>query len=219
MKKAVVLLSGGLDSTVILAHAIANQRECLAISFNYGQRHQIEIEYAKRISAHYKVEHKVIVIDASIFSSSSLVSNGEVPKNRNLSDIGSGRVPSTYVPARNTLFLAYAMGQAEVFQADEIYAGPNKMDVGYPDCRPPFIAAMQGVMNVATKQAVEGQAPKLVTPLINMNKTEIIQLGMRLNVPFEMTFSCYSPSENRQACGACDACLLREDGFSKALTK
>lgn len=209
--KAVVLLSGGLDSTLVLALALKQERECFALSFDYGQRHRIELEYAAKIAAHYNVEQRIIKIDPSIFNTSSLVSNKEIPKNRSQKEILSGKIPNTYVPARNTLFLAFAMGQAELLQADEIHTGPNAMDAApYPDCTPAFIQAFQSVMNVATKQAAEGHPPKLITPLIHWDKTEIIKQAITLNVPIHMTFSCYDPIDGQHPCTQCDACSLRQ---------
>lgn len=216
LEKAVILLSGGLDSTVILAMALNKGRQCYAIGFDYGQRHRVELEYAQKIANYYNVHFRIISIDSFIFENSSLVSDISMPKNRSIEEIARGKIPNTYVPARNTLFLAYAMGQAEILNAQEIYAGPNALDsVPYPDCTPSFIKAFQGVLNLATKQAMEGAAPQLLTPLINMNKVEIILKGMELNVPLHMTFSCYDPLTTKEACGRCDACILRADGFNR----
>lgn len=208
--KAIVLLSGGLDSTVALALAKENGRECLALSFNYGQRHLVELEYAKKIANHYQTAHKIIVIDKSSFDHSSLVTSVDVPKNRSEKEISESGVPNTYVPARNTLFLAYAAAQAEIFGASEIYAGPNFLDrKPYPDCRPEFYNAFQQVLNLATKQAIDGNAPQLITPLIDLAKNEIVAEAKRLQVPIESTFSCYDPSTKGIPCTACDACTLR----------
>ncbi|QLH35373.1 MAG: 7-cyano-7-deazaguanine synthase QueC [Parachlamydiaceae bacterium] len=216
MVKAVVLLSGGLDSSVILALAQKQGRECFALGFNYGQRHVIELEHAARIAQYYQVPLRIVHIDPCIFKISSLVSDLSVPKNRSLAEIGSGEIPNTYVPARNTLFLAYAMGQAEMLEAQEIYYGPNLLDIAsYPDCTPAFVQAFQNILNVGTKQAVQGHSPKLIAPLINLNKEEIIRQGIALNVPLQMTFSCYDPLPTKEACGKCDACILRTDGFAK----
>lgn len=216
--KAIILLSGGLDSTVMMAIALKNDRECHAISFDYGQRHKCELEHAKAVAAHYNVPHKIITIDPSCFDNSSLVSSMTVPKNRKLTEMNNGKIPNTYVPARNTLFLAYALGQAEIQCAQEIYAGMNALDsLPYPDCRPEFVNAFQGLMNVATKQAVEGNPPKLVTPLLHWNKTEIIQQGMLLKAPIHLTWSCYDPSPKKDPCGSCDACILRNDALRRAI--
>jgi len=214
--KAIVLLSGGLDSTVVLAQAIKNNRECLAISFNYGQRHKIELESAKIIAAYYNVSHKIIKLDSSIFGQSSLLSNHdgvEVPKDRNARQISESSTPTTYVPARNTIFLSIAMGQAENFQACEIYIGPNALDTKYPDCSESFIHAFQRVIKVATKQSVNGNPPRLVAPLLELNKTEIIKLGLSLDAPLHLSFSCYDPTILGAPCLRCDACILRKDGF------
>lgn len=214
MVKAVILLSGGLDSTVILAMALHQKRECYAIGFDYGQRHCVELEHAQKIAKYYAVDFRILRIDSSIFKSSSLVSNLAVPKNRTTEEITRSKIPNTYVPARNTLFLAYAMGQAELLQAEEIYAGPNAMDaVPYPDCTPAFIQAFQNVLNVATKQAIEGNAPRLLTPLIQWDKAEIIRQGMKVKAPLHMTFSCYDPILSKEPCKQCDACILRAEGF------
>lgn len=219
MVRAIILLSGGLDSTVILAQALNLGRECYAIGFNYGQRHVIELEHAKKIAAHYRIPFKIFHLDSTIFKSSALISSeGILPKERTPQEISSQKasnIPSSYVPARNTLFLAYAMGQAELLNAEEIYAGPNALDaVPYPDCRPAFIQAFQGILNVATKQAVEGNPPKLLTPLIHWNKVEIIRQGFLLEAPLHMTFSCYDPINSKDPCKLCDACVLRADGFA-----
>jgi len=217
MVRAVVLLSGGLDSAVMLALALKQGRECYALSFDYGQRHRVELEYAQKLALYYHVNLCIIHVDSSFFKSSSLVSGIEVPKNRTKDQISAGKIPNTYVPARNTLFLAYAMGQAELLNAQEIYTGPNALDQRpYPDCTPAFIQAFQGILNVATKQAVEGNPPRLLAPLIHWDKAEIIKQGMALNVPLHLTFSCYDPLPTNEACGICDACILRADGFAKA---
>lgn len=210
--KAVILLSGGLDSTVMLAIAVDQGRECHALSFDYGQRHLIELESAKAIAKHYSIAHKIVTIDRTFFASSVLVDKQkQVPTNRTAEQITTSGIPSTYVPARNTLFLAYALGYAEMVGAGEIWAGPNAMDVNaYPDCRPEFVAAFQSLMNVATKQAVEGSPQTLITPLIHWDKAEIIQQGMKLKAPLDMTFSCYDPQQGKIPCGRCDACVLRQ---------
>jgi len=215
--KAIIIFSGGLDSTVILAHALNEGRYCYAVSFDYGQRHVVELEHAKAIAKHFDVPHRIIKIDQGLFGESTLVNAGDIPKNRTTDKIRSAGIPNTYVPARNTLFLAYAMGQAEVLKADEIYAGPNALDYhAYPDCRPEYYRAIQGLANVATKRAVEGNPPKVITPLIHMDKVEIIFRGMELEAPLHMTHSCYDPTEEGKPCEHCDACLLRKDGFQKA---
>ena len=222
MTKAIILLSGGLDSTVILALALAQGKTCYAISFNYGQRHLIELEAAKKITTYYQVTHKIIHIDPSAFGMSSLVSNNnsnsshlKMPENRSPAEIEQQGIPNTYVPARNTLFLAYALGQCELEKAQEIHFGPNKMDyTGYADCRPAYLEVFQTLMNLATKQAIEGSPPRLVIPLLHWDKTEIIRQGLALKAPLNMTLSCYNPQKSKP-CEQCDACVLRRDGFSK----
>lgn len=214
--KAIILLSGGLDSAVVLALALEKGRECLAISFDYGQRHRIELEYAKKLAQHYGIPHHVIHMGKNCFANSSLVSKETVPKNRSMEAIKNGDTPNTYVPARNTLFLALATAQAEIFNAQEIYAGPNLLDrKPYPDCRPEFYQAFQSVINLASKQAVEGNPPHLLTPLIDWNKKEIVEQGTRLKVPFHLTFSCYDPTPDSEPCLQCDACLLRLEGLGQ----
>lgn len=216
--KAIVLLSGGLDSAVILALALQKKRECLCLSFDYGQRHKIELESAKKVANHYGVSHKIVTLDTSLFGNSSLICKDtlEVPKNRNAQQIKESGTPNTYVPARNTIFLSMALAQAEIFSAEEIYIGPNALDTIYPDCSVNFITAFQNVIQIATKQSLDGKAPLLVAPLIHLNKPEIISLGKSLNVPFRMTLSCYDPQGN-EPCLQCDACTLRSNGFKEGL--
>lgn len=215
--KAIVLLSGGIDSTVVLALAKEQGLECHAISFDYGQRHRVELKSAAAIAAFYQISHRTILVDPSCFSgpalNSSLTSKTEVPQNRTEKEMSSGSIPNTYVPARNTLFMAYAAGQAEVYNAQEIHFGPNVMDYhAYPDCRPEYFRAYQALINLATKQAVEGSAPRIVTPLIQWDKTEIIKKGLELKAPMHLTWSCYNPLAIHP-CERCDACLLRSSGF------
>jgi 7-cyano-7-deazaguanine synthase len=168
------------------------------------------------IAKYYDVSHHIIAIDRSSFAKSSLTESLPVAKNRTPDQMVTSGIPNTYVPARNTIFLAFAMGHAEIIEAEEIWAGPNALDAGpYPDCRPAFIAAFQNVVNVATKQAVEGKPPQLITPLLYWDKAEIIRCGKALNVPLNMTFSCYDPLPNALPCGQCDACILRFQGFEK----
>jgi 7-cyano-7-deazaguanine synthase len=203
--KAIICLSGGIDSTVMLAQAKAAKIECLALSFDYNQRHKIELEAAKKIALHYKVPHLIVKIDPITFAKSSLVEKSAVPK-----DPYQGGIPSTYVPARNTLFLAYALGQAEIHGADQILFGANKEDqAGYPDCRPEFFQAFESVALTATKDAVEGKGAKILTPLIEMTKEEIIHLGKRLNAPLDLTWSCYDPQAGMKECTLCHACRQR----------
>lgn len=218
MTKAVILLSGGLDSTVVLALALARGCQCYTLSFNYGQRHIIELQAAKEIATYYQVSHQIITIDPFAFSHSALVSRKENPAHTSLLEIKQQNIPNTYVPARNTILLSYALGFCELYQAQEIHFGANLYDrYGYPDCRPAYLEAFQNVMNLATKQAVDGFPPQLVTPLENWDKEIIIKKGMELNAPLDLTISCYNPSEIKQACKQCNACMLREEGFQKAL--
>ncbi len=211
--KAIVLLSGGIDSTVVLAMAKAAGRECIALSFDYGQKHAVELEHAKEIAQHYSVPQKIIQISPACFEKTSLVNEIEAPKNRTAHEIADGGIPSTYVPARNTLFLAYAAGQAEILNANEIHCGPNLLDRNpYPDCRPEFYTAFQQLLSFATKQGAEGCPPRIVTPLIDWDKNRIVEEARKLNAPLEKTFSCYSPDQGA-ACGACDACVLREEAL------
>lgn len=214
--KALVLLSGGLDSTVLLAKAVADEKQLFALSFDYGQRNYAEIKAAARICAHYGVNHKLIKFDSQTFDNSSLVYKSAVPKNRTLSQINSGSTPSTYVPARNTLFLAYAAAQAESLEIDEIYFGVNAADqLAYPDTRPIYLQTFQSLLDVASKRAVEGNPPKLVCPHIHSYKKEIIALGMHLKAPLHLSLSCYDPEDGIH-CGQCDACYLRKRGFIEA---
>lgn len=217
MTKAIILLSGGLDSTVVLAIALSRKCTCYTFTFNYQQRNYQELEAAKAIAAYYHVPHQIILLDPLPFASSSLVSHLAVPTRRTTRQITTQGIPNTYVPARNTLFLAYSMGLCEAYQADEIHFGPNRLDTfGYPDCCPPYLEAFQRMMQLATKQAVEGAAPQLITPLLHLDKTQIILEGMAFGAPLEMTWSCYSPTEQSLPCHACDACLLRAEGFRLA---
>lgn len=217
-KKAIILLSGGLDSTVVLAMALAKGRLCYSISFQYGQKHRQELDAAKNIASYYGISHQIIQLDPSAFATSSLVSEKCVPQGRSMEEMARGGIPSTYVPARNTIFLAYALSQCELHGADEIHFGPNRLDAPcYPDCRPAYLNAFQTLINLATKQAVTQAAPLLVTPLIDLDKREIIQKGIELKAPLEMTWSCYSPTSEQKPCLQCDACILRRDGFASAL--
>jgi 7-cyano-7-deazaguanine synthase len=214
---AVVLLSGGLDSATALAVTRAQGRICHAISFRYGQRHRQELEAAERVArALGTASHRTVTIDLAQFGGSALTADIEVPKGRSEAEIGAG-IPITYVPARNTLFVAYALAAAEVWGAQEIVLGVNVLDAsGYPDCRPEWVAAMQEVMRLGTRAGVEGRPIRLVTPLIDMSKAEIIRTGTRLGVDYGLTHSCYDPAPDGGACGACDACLLRRRGFAEA---
>jgi 7-cyano-7-deazaguanine synthase len=218
-KKAVVLLSGGLDSATALAIAGSEGFRLFALTFRYGQRHQREIEAAKNIANSLgAVEHRIINIDLTAFSGSALTDpNINVPKDR--AGLGSpSQIPSTYVPARNTVFLSYALAWAEVLGAFDIFIGVNTTDYsGYPDCRPEFITAFEKTANLATAAAVEGKGRYHVhTPIINMTKAEIILTGTKLGVDYSLTHSCYDPDEYGRSCGRCDSCRLRLKGFAEA---
>lgn len=217
MKRAVVLLSGGLDSTTTLATAIAEDYETYALSFDYGQRHKIEIVAARRIArALGAKEHRVAKIDMRIFGGSALTDGIDVPKKRSATEIGHG-IPITYVPARNTIFLSYALALAETVGARDIFIGANAIDYsGYPDCRPAFIAAFETLANLATKAGVEGAHFRIRAPLIKFSKAEIIRKALELDVDLALTHSCYDPSPDGVACGECDSCLLRLKGFREA---
>ncbi len=215
---AVVLLSGGLDSTTCLALAANAGHRCYALSFDYGQRHAIELESARRVAEAYAVEKHVIAkIDLREFGGSALTSDSAVPKGREVDDMGIG-VPITYVPARNTVFLSFALAWAEVLRASEIFIGVNALDYsGYPDCRPEYIAAYERMANLATRAGVEGATTvKIRTPLIELSKAEIVTLGTSVGVDYSLTHSCYDPDASGWPCGACDSCLLRAKGFAEA---
>lgn len=217
-KKAVVLLSGGLDSTTILAMAQSQGCDLYALSFDYGQSHRIELEAATRVAERVGVtQHRIIRVDLRSFGGSALTDDIVVPKARSMSEIGSG-VPSTYVPARNTIFLSLALAWAEVIGAADIFIGVNALDYsGYPDCRPEFIQAFETMANLATKAGLQdGIRLKIRTPLIAMSKREIIEAGLALGVDYSLTTSCYDPSAAGVPCGQCDACLLRLKGFAEA---
>jgi 7-cyano-7-deazaguanine synthase len=217
-KQAVLLLSGGLDSTTLLALAAQQEYAISALTFSYGQRHGLEIARARAVAARYGVlRHVVADIDMRQFGGSALTADIAVPKDRTASELGHG-IPITYVPARNTIFLSFALAWAEVLGAHEIFIGVNALDYsGYPDCRPEFIRAFEAMARLATKAGVEGGTPVSVrTPLIDMSKREIVSLGVSLGVDYSMTTSCYDPSADGVACGHCDACQLRLKGFSEA---
>ncbi|HLV32200.1 MAG TPA: 7-cyano-7-deazaguanine synthase QueC [Chitinispirillaceae bacterium] len=217
MKKAVILLSGGLDSATCCAYAKKESFRLYAMSFSYGQRHTVELEAAKRVASFFDVDqHKIINIDLRAFGGSSLTSSDlNVPKNRTPENENS--IPNTYVPARNTIFLSYALGWAEVLKCHDIFIGVNSVDYsGYPDCRPEFIASYEKMANLATKAAVEGNRIKIHTPLISMSKADIIKAGTDLGVDYSITHSCYDPSPDGLACGTCDSCIIRKNGFSSA---
>jgi 7-cyano-7-deazaguanine synthase len=215
--KAVVLLSGGMDSTTTLAIAQAEGFATYALSFAYGQRHEVELVAARRVAARWGVvQHLILPLDLRAIGGSALTDAIAVPKGRSLEAMGAD-IPVTYVPARNTVFLALALGWAETLGAGDLYLGVNALDYsGYPDCRPDFIAAFEGLANLATKAGVEGQRFHIHTPLITLTKAEIIQRGMALGVDFALTCTCYDPAPTGAACGACDACLLRKKGFADA---
>lgn len=217
---AVVLLSGGLDSTTVIAYALDAGFVVHAMTFRYGQRHAVEIEAARRVAERFGVrDHVVVDIDLRIFGGSALTSDIEVPKDRTSGEMTQG-IPVTYVPARNTIFLSYALAWAEVLRASDIFIGVNAVDYsGYPDCRPEYIAAYERMANLATRGGVEGTTPVRVrSPLIDLSKREIIALGTRLGVDYGITSSCYDPSADGIACGRCDACRLRLDAFASAGT-
>jgi 7-cyano-7-deazaguanine synthase len=217
MKRAVVLLSGGLDSTTTLATAIAESYETYALSFDYGQRHKIEIDAARRIArALGAKEHRVAKIDMRIFGGSALTDDVDVPKKRSAAEIGHG-IPVTYVPARNTIFLSYALALAETVGARDIFIGANAIDYsGYPDCRPEFIKAFETLANLGTKAGMQGAHFRIHAPLIKFSKAEIIRKAIELDVDLALTHSCYDPSLDGVACGECDSCLLRLKGFREA---
>jgi len=217
-RRAVVLLSGGLDSTTTLAIAKAEGFEPYALSFRYGQRHQVELEAASRVAKAMGVaRHIVAEIDLRLFGGSALTADIEVPKGRNTDEMGSG-IPVTYVPARNTIFLSFALAWAEVLEASDIYLGVNALDYsGYPDCRPAYVRAYEDMANLATKAGVEGrQNLKIHTPLINLSKAQIIRKGLGLGVDYGLTSSCYDPLSAGEPCGRCDSCQLRQKGFAEA---
>lgn len=215
MKRAVCLLSGGLDSATALACARRDGFQIHALTFDYGQRHRVELEAAARVARHLgAAEHRVFRIDLRAFGGSALTGDIEVPKDRR---IGKAEIPVTYVPARNTVFLAVALAWAEVLGSEDIYIGVNAVDYsGYPDCRPEFIRAFEQMANLATKAGVEGrQRLRVHTPLIELSKAAIIRLGLSLGVDYSLTHSCYDPVDGL-ACGHCDSCLLRKAGFAEA---
>jgi 7-cyano-7-deazaguanine synthase len=217
-KPAVVLLSGGLDSATALAVARRDGFRCYALTLAYGQRHAIEVEAARRVAAALGVvEHRVIPLDLRAFGGSALTADLPVPRDRSIEEMGGG-IPLTYVPARNTVFLALALAWAEVLSSFDIYMGVNFIDYsGYPDCRPEFIVAFERLANLATKAGVEQRGTfRIHAPLIRLSKAEIIQLGVSLGVDYGLTHSCYDPSADGTACGHCDSCCLRRLGFEAA---
>ena len=217
MKRAVVLLSGGLDSTTTLAITIAEGYEAYALSFDYGQRHRIEMEAARRVANSLGAkELRVAKIDLRIFGGSALTDDVGVPKKRSETEIGGG-IPITYVPARNTIFLSHALALAETIGSTDIFIGANAIDYsGYPDCRPEFIAAFETLANLGTKAGVKGAHFRIHAPLIKFSKAEIIHKALELDVDLSLTHSCYDPSPDGLACGDCDSCLFRLIGFREA---
>ncbi|GJQ33388.1 MAG: 7-cyano-7-deazaguanine synthase [Ignavibacteriaceae bacterium] len=217
-KRAVVLTSGGLDSTTVAAVAKNEGYEIYCLSFNYGQRHKQELISAKRVAEYFGAkDHLVIDIDLKVIGGSALTANIDVPKHREESEM-SKDIPVTYVPARNTIFLSYALALAEVLKADDIFIGVNAIDYsGYPDCRPEYISAFERMANLATKVGVEGTTHlKIHAPLQDLSKKGIIELGLRLGVDYSITHSCYDPAPDGKSCGECDSCLLRKHGFEQA---
>lgn len=217
-KPAVVLLSGGLDSSTVLAIAQQEGFEPYALSFRYGQRHSVELDAAKRVAEAAGVARHVIAdIDLRTFGGSALTDDLDVPHHDSVDDLDPDGIPITYVPARNTVFLSFALAWAETLGASDVFIGVNALDYsGYPDCRPEYIAAYEAMANLATKAGVEGtQKLKIHTPLISLTKSETIARGLELGVDYSLTHSCYDPSPDGQACGTCDSCLLRGRGFAE----
>ena len=216
MKKSVVLVSGCLDSATCCGFARKEGFEIYAMSGSYGQRHQVELESARKVASFFDAkEHRIISIDLRAFGGSSLTSEMEIPKDRNTEN--ENEIPSTYVPARNTIFLSFATGWAEIIDCCDIFIGVNAVDYsGYPDCRPEYIAAYQTMANLATKNGVEGKKLTIHTPLISLSKADIIKLGIKLGVDYSITHSCYDPDHNGKAGGRCASCIIRRKGFESA---
>jgi len=215
MPNAVVLLSGGMDSATTLAIARQQGFACLALSFAYGQRHALELDAAQGLARHFGARHEIVTIDLRSMGGSALTADIAVPKDRSLKDMGKD-VPITYVPARNTIFLSFALGWAEVTGARDIFLGVNALDYsGYPDCRPEYIAAFEQMANLGTRAGTEGRGFTVHTPLIALTKKEIVAKGLDLGVDFGRTVSCYDPAPGPVACGRCDACLLRLKAFEE----
>ncbi|MCX5846451.1 MAG: 7-cyano-7-deazaguanine synthase QueC [Deltaproteobacteria bacterium] len=217
-KKAIVLSSGGIDSTTVMAIAKSEGYEIFSLSFRYGQRHFVEMDAAQRVALYLgAIKHLIIDIDLRTIGGSALTDDREVPKSRNESEMQQS-IPITYVPARNTIFLSYALAWAEVLGVSDIFIGVNAVDYsGYPDCRPEYIAAFENMANLATKAGVEGKTLiKIRTPLIHMSKADIIRQGIELGIDYSITHSCYDPLSDGKACGQCDSCLLRKKGFREA---
>ena len=216
-KKAVLLLSGGLDSATCGVIARDMGFEIYAMSFAYGQRHEFELAAAQKVSHFLNVkEHRIVNIDLRAFGSSALTSDIDVPKNRNIEN--SSVIPVTYVPARNTIFLSYALAWAEVLNSTDIFIGVNSIDYsGYPDCRPEYIAAYEKMANLATVAGIQGHNLKIHTPLISLSKAQIIKIGLKAGMDYSITHSCYDPDANGTPCGLCDSCQIRQRGFEEAL--
>jgi 7-cyano-7-deazaguanine synthase len=214
----VILLSGGLDSATCLALATHEGFVPVALSFRYGQRHDVEVEASRLLAERAGAEHVIVDIDLRTFGGSALTADIDVPKHDDVDELDGAEIPITYVPARNTIFLAYALALAEVRGAADVFIGVNALDYsGYPDCRPEFVAAFEAMANLATRAGVEGTTPlRIHTPLIDLTKAEIIARGVELGVDYALTTSCYDPSEDGRACGRCDSCLLRAKGFREA---
>ncbi len=213
--KAVVLLSGGLDSTTLLAYAQSQGFECHSLSFDYGQRHQVELNAAQNVAKHFAVKsHRVMQMNMNAIGGSALTDDSiSVP----IDGVESSEIPVTYVPARNTIFLSYALALAEVLDANHVFIGVNAVDYsGYPDCRPEYISAFELMSNLATKSAIDGNKMHIETPLINLTKSKIIQMGIGLGVDYSHTVSCYQANLQGEACGVCDSCRLRKQGFDEA---
>ena len=217
MANAVCLLSGGLDSATCLAYARREGFTCYALSFDYGQRHRVELEAAARVAAALGAErHLIMKIGLDAFGGSALTAQIDVPKSRSAQEMGNG-IPVTYVPARNTIFLSFALAWAEVLGSSDIFIGVNALDYsGYPDCRPEYVHAFETLARLATKAGVEGAAFNIHTPLISMTKADIIRRGVALGLDYGLTHSCYDPDPNGRPCGHCDSCILRAKGFAEA---
>jgi 7-cyano-7-deazaguanine synthase len=216
--KAICLLSGGLDSSTCLGVAQRDGFDCYALSFDYGQRHRVELEAASQIARRMgAIEHRTVRIDLRAFGGSALTANIDVPKHQSIEELGTD-IPITYVPARNTIFLSFAMAWAEVLECSDIFIGVNAIDYsGYPDCRPEFTQAFERMANLATKSGVEGRTHlRIHTPLKDLNKADIVRLAVQSGVEFALTHSCYDPDETGRPCGQCDSCLLRKKGFEEA---
>ncbi|MFH0977222.1 MAG: 7-cyano-7-deazaguanine synthase QueC [Spirochaetota bacterium] len=219
-KKAVVLLSGGIDSATTTAYALKNGYIIYAITFLYGQRHSTEIEFAKKLCAFFRItNHLLIELPVQIFSSSALskASDEIIPKNRDMSFSAKDDIPSTYVPGRNILFLSYALSFAESINSRDIFIGANAVDYsGYPDCRPEFLQSFEAMANIGTKAGIMGDGFKIRAPLLDLKKSEIIKLGTNLGVDYSLTHSCYDPDPDGSSCGECDSCQIRRKGFIEA---